>query len=610
MALQTVLGSVWNPEENDYKNSISGAVTRTLQSRFEDFVSVKDFGAVGDGVTDDTAAFQAAFNSTAAGIFVPAGTYSLNLQLTLTGRAISIVGEGVGVSILRWKTGSVSSGLLVTQNQDIYTTTIELLSFLTELVAVGTAIEIDGSGQNSGGQVADRVKTRASLTDLEMRGATSQETDGWSRGIVYNNTTNTKTTRCLVIGVFSGTQDNITALSGIRFEGALSPVDHSVLQCYVYFTGVAIDALNTVEGLFVAHCLLIADSIGIKWVDDSGVPPLLSVNNTHISAYVACISATRLSQAVIANCLFYSRVNAVAPTIGIDFVESVQQCIIHSNTFVNTSGFDMTSINIGAFPSNTNNIIHGNLFQNGTVAIVLGAGVGGNQISDNFFGSGFTTQVDNQSGNTRNAIIDIDTTVVSRENNNLTNMAMNILGSGDRDAVVDLHSDDINVNFSARVRRAPGVNGSFELVNAGTGSVHLAHNLINMLTLVATGLEINTGGTGDRDSKVDFRSDDINVSFSARAIRSPGVNGELQIDNQGTGDILFRTNDISRITVEGNENALRWVTNGIKMTTGAGSPEGVVVANVGSIFLRSDGGVSTTFYVKESGVGNTGWVAK
>lgn len=44
---------------------------------------------------------------------------------------------------------------------------------------------------------------------------------------------------------------------------------------------------------------------------------------------------------------------------------------------------------------------------------------------------------------------------------------------------------------------------------------------------------------------------------------------------------------------------------------GKGTPEGAVVAAIGSLYLRLDGGTSTTFYVKESGDGtNTGWVAK
>lgn len=43
---------------------------------------------------------------------------------------------------------------------------------------------------------------------------------------------------------------------------------------------------------------------------------------------------------------------------------------------------------------------------------------------------------------------------------------------------------------------------------------------------------------------------------------------------------------------------------------GAGSPEGVVTAAPGSTWMRSDGGAGTSFYVKESGISNTGWVAK
>jgi hypothetical protein len=43
---------------------------------------------------------------------------------------------------------------------------------------------------------------------------------------------------------------------------------------------------------------------------------------------------------------------------------------------------------------------------------------------------------------------------------------------------------------------------------------------------------------------------------------------------------------------------------------GAGSPEGVVSAPPGSTWMRSDGGRGSSFYVKESGTSNTGWVPK
>jgi hypothetical protein len=50
--------------------------------------------------------------------------------------------------------------------------------------------------------------------------------------------------------------------------------------------------------------------------------------------------------------------------------------------------------------------------------------------------------------------------------------------------------------------------------------------------------------------------------------------------------------------------------NNIFDAVGAGSPEGAVTAGIGSTYRRSNGGAGTSFYVKESGTGNTGWVGK
>ena len=47
-----------------------------------------------------------------------------------------------------------------------------------------------------------------------------------------------------------------------------------------------------------------------------------------------------------------------------------------------------------------------------------------------------------------------------------------------------------------------------------------------------------------------------------------------------------------------------------RLTAGAGSPNGVVTANPGSLYMNTSGGANTSLYVKESGAGNTGWVAK
>ena len=61
----------------------TGAVTRTVDSKLEEVVSVKDFGATGDGSTDDTAAIQAALNS-AASVFFPKAKYRITSTLSQT----------------------------------------------------------------------------------------------------------------------------------------------------------------------------------------------------------------------------------------------------------------------------------------------------------------------------------------------------------------------------------------------------------------------------------------------------------------------------------------------------------------------------------------------
>jgi hypothetical protein len=55
----------------------------------------------------------------------------------------------------------------------------------------------------------------------------------------------------------------------------------------------------------------------------------------------------------------------------------------------------------------------------------------------------------------------------------------------------------------------------------------------------------------------------------------------------------------------------RDVQEGVQVFRGAGSPEGVVAASVGALFLRTDGGAATTLYVKESSPSPAaGWVSK
>lgn len=86
----------------------SSPVTRTLQSKLDDIVSVRDFGAVGDGVTDDTAAINRAFRELFCRevneeirrtLLFPAGIYIVTDVVKIPPYA-KIVGEGKQSSII------------------------------------------------------------------------------------------------------------------------------------------------------------------------------------------------------------------------------------------------------------------------------------------------------------------------------------------------------------------------------------------------------------------------------------------------------------------------------------------------------------------------------
>jgi hypothetical protein len=71
------------------------AVATTVQDKLRETVSVKDFGAVGDGVTDDTAAIQAALAASDT-VYVPAGNY--RISATLLFNRHKIIGAGGNVT--------------------------------------------------------------------------------------------------------------------------------------------------------------------------------------------------------------------------------------------------------------------------------------------------------------------------------------------------------------------------------------------------------------------------------------------------------------------------------------------------------------------------------
>lgn len=90
-----------------YLSAGTGAVATTVQAKLRETVSVKDFGAIGNGTTDDTAAIQAAITSISSNggiVRFAVGSYKLTAGLTVP-KLVSLIGDVEGT----W-TGSAYAG--------------------------------------------------------------------------------------------------------------------------------------------------------------------------------------------------------------------------------------------------------------------------------------------------------------------------------------------------------------------------------------------------------------------------------------------------------------------------------------------------------------------
>jgi len=100
-------------------SSLLNPTVRSFQQKFDDFVNVRDFGATGDGVTDDTESIRRAIEQiyketenlndirTRRTIYIPAGVY-LNSDVISIPLHTSLQGDGTSSSTIKLQYGNLS----------------------------------------------------------------------------------------------------------------------------------------------------------------------------------------------------------------------------------------------------------------------------------------------------------------------------------------------------------------------------------------------------------------------------------------------------------------------------------------------------------------------
>jgi hypothetical protein len=248
---------VWSLNNLSYVPGLPGSVTTTIQAKLRQTVSIKDFGATGDGTTYDTAAFTAAFAlTTPTEIYIPAGTYRIACSSTFVAAgSISLVGDGKGVSVIKLDPGctiptSAFFDYSAKSNVEWSNLTVDLN---TPAAAASTRVALRFTAYSGN---ADKLN----IHDIEVKNATSPilvMAVGATGGRTYSNvvfennyvsltTAATTQNQCIALTTLGATgyipsaliAKNTCVNSGIQTDGAYTRIIDNDVSGFAFGTGI------------------------------------------------------------------------------------------------------------------------------------------------------------------------------------------------------------------------------------------------------------------------------------------------------------------------------------------------------------------------------------
>lgn len=266
--------------------------------------------------------------------------------------------------------------------------------------------------------------------------------------------------------------------------------------------------------------------------------------------------------------------------------------------------------------------------------LIPGLGSVGIQVIDNFVENCLSNGIDTNADRTiisRNRVLNCGTGVIGSDVNGI------FVGSASYCVITD-NTVDASYGTGIRLGAVLGTVANFNTVanNTVTGGTSVAADGISLDgsspgTLKGNTIANNTcTGNARTGIEIDGGVATVQQNVIANNICSGNgshgleLGGANALDNRAAFNMLVGNTGTALSTPSGTGNAyfgnvtatgvasfeLRSGSTNIIFYPVIGTPEGAVTANPGSIAFNISGGAGTTFYVKESGVGNVGWVGK